>query len=316
VAADSTKITHSGTVLGTAAYMAPEQLEGDKAGPAGPAPDLREALPSAPEKAVAALRRGMDTDPAKRPGSAGELIKELERAFEERIEKTAAMPRVPKRRPEPAAAAPASPAPPAPPARPVARREPAMPAPRRRTRSRWPALAGLLAALLVAGLVAGLSLTGGGDGGSEKAADKAPADKPKAKKKKKKEPRDEKQPQQQADEPAPSQPAQPAASGGTQPVGQGGAAEGTRLNSQGYALMRQGRYEEAVPVLERAVKAFPAGSQDNAYYYALYNLGSSLRRSGRAGEAIPILERRLQFPDQRDVVQRELELAKREAGRG
>jgi tetratricopeptide (TPR) repeat protein len=79
--------------------------------------------------------------------------------------------------------------------------------------------------------------------------------------------------------------------------------------------MRQGRYAEAIRPLQQAVKQFPAGSQDNTYAYALYNLGSSLRHAGRAGEAIPILERRLQIPNQTDVVRRELELARREAGR-
>ena len=48
--------------------------------------------------------------------------------------------------------------------------------------------------------------------------------------------------------------------------------------------------------------------------YALYNLGHSLRLAGRPAEAIPILERRLQFGDQRDVVQRELDAARRAAG--
>jgi tetratricopeptide (TPR) repeat protein len=97
-------------------------------------------------------------------------------------------------------------------------------------------------------------------------------------------------------------------------AGQGGPADGARLNDEGFALMRQGQYQEAIPVLERAVRAFPAGSQDTTYAYALYNLGASLRRAGRAGEAIPVLERRLQFPNQRDVVQRELDLARRDAG--
>jgi tetratricopeptide (TPR) repeat protein len=79
--------------------------------------------------------------------------------------------------------------------------------------------------------------------------------------------------------------------------------------------MGQGRYQDAIPVLERAVRSFPAGSQDTSYAYALYNLGSSLRQAGRAGEAIPILERRLQIPNQTDVVRRELDQARREAGR-
>src|SRR5918997_1733489 len=106
-AADGTRITRSGTVLGTAAYMAPEQLDGREAGPPvdiyalaaiafealsgkkaregrtpmeiahriateGP-PELRDAWPKAPKAAALALQRGMARDPKDRPASAGEL---------------------------------------------------------------------------------------------------------------------------------------------------------------------------------------------------------------------------------------------------
>ena len=80
-------------------------------------------------------------------------------------------------------------------------------------------------------------------------------------------------------------------------------ASPAQLNDQGFALMNSGDYDRAIPVLERAVAAFPEGSTDLTLAYALYNLGRSLRLAGRAGEAIPILERRLQFKNQRGVVQ-------------
>jgi len=82
------------------------------------------------------------------------------------------------------------------------------------------------------------------------------------------------------------------------------------LNEQGYELIQAGRYEEAVPVLEESVRAFPAGSEDLDFAYALFNLGDALLRSGRAAEAIPILEQRLRIPNQTEVVAAELEAAR------
>jgi tetratricopeptide (TPR) repeat protein len=80
--------------------------------------------------------------------------------------------------------------------------------------------------------------------------------------------------------------------------------------------MRQGRFGEAVPVLRRAVAAYPAGSTDLEYAYALFNLGSALFRSGDAEAAIPVLERRLRIPNQTDTVARELKDARKAAKRG
>ena len=116
-AAENTRITRSGIVLGTAVYMAPEQLEGEQPGPAadiyslaavafealsgkraregtsplaiahkaasGPAPDLLEAWPGAPPAAARALARAMARDPGERQPSAGALAGELERSLAE-----------------------------------------------------------------------------------------------------------------------------------------------------------------------------------------------------------------------------------------
>lgn len=100
-----------------------------------------------------------------------------------------------------------------------------------------------------------------------------------------------------------------AGSGGTSPGGNPAA-----LNSQGYRLMGQGRYDEAIPLLQKAVAAYPEGSRELTYAYALYNLGKSLHRAGRSREAVPILEKRLRIPNQTETVRRELEAARRAAG--
>jgi tetratricopeptide (TPR) repeat protein len=305
VAADSTRITRSGTVLGSAAYMAHEQLEGREAGPAAdvyalavvafealagrkardgqtpielvhqvanePPPDLSREMPGVPRAAADALRRGMAREPTERQASAGALVEELERGFAEPSEAEA-----PTRR---AAFQPVSPL------------DAIRPAPRRARRG--PALAALAAVLLLGTFVVVYALSqGGGEGNKPTPARKHAAKKP-------------------ATKPTATKP-----QAGGQGGAQAGAQDAAGLNDQGFALMGQGRYQEAIPLLEQAVKAFPAGSRDTTYAYALFNLGSALRHARRAGEAIPILERRLQIPNQTDVVQRELDQARRDAGKG
>jgi serine/threonine protein kinase len=382
-ASDHTKITRSGTVLGTAAYMAPEQLDGRGAGPASDvyalaaisfealsgkrpregrspmeiahkiategAPDLREAWPGAPRAAAKVLKRGMALDPDDRPASAGELARELAAALEERPqEKTARTRLLGGRRSKraagaaaagaagaagagvaaaPAAAAAAgdpepppepSPPPPTPPAHsaspptgpPHGRRSHR--AGRGRSRMGAIALAAVFVALAIA-TIAGAVFSGGDDEGSKQsAADRQPAEpaKPDTKKdqpeKKKDEPKADAAPKEQA--PAAPAPQEEQTSSGSYDPGRGAA-----LNDEGFILMNQGRYDEAIPKLQEAVNSFPPGTDDLNYAYALFNLGKSLRLAGRADEAVPILERRLQIPNQTETVRAELERAKQEA---
>jgi eukaryotic-like serine/threonine-protein kinase len=347
-AAGHTRITTSGTVLGTAAYMAPEQLEGHEAGPPAdiyalaavcfealcgerprsgrtplaiaheiatePPPDLRERWPSAPSAAVDALCRGMARKPEARPRSAGELALELKRALEE--PPTAPMPRVERRtraRPVVASSPPAAPAP-------AARR------PAAGSRSRLPmiALAAVFVALALAVGAAALMSGGdggdGGDGGEE--AGSPPAREQQSKRNgdsggeaKQKQPKED----APAAAPAPAEPAptEPTPEEAEAPADEGGATDpvsGASLNEQGFELMGQGRYDEAIPILQRAVNSFPSGTNDLNYAYALFNLGKSLRLAGRPNEAVPLLERRLAIPNQTETVQAELDLARRAAG--
>ena len=92
------------------------------------------------------------------------------------------------------------------------------------------------------------------------------------------------------------------------------AEDGATLNDRGFDLIGAGRYEEAIPVLERAVAAFPEGTTDLNYAFALYNLGNAYYLAGRPDDAIPVLEDRLQIPNQTETVRETLEAAREAAG--
>ncbi len=324
-AADETRITRSGTVLGSAAYMAPEQLDGHRAGPAAdvyalgavlfealtgtrarkgrtpmeivqdangkPPPDLREHLPTAPAAAADVLRRALDRDPAQRPHSAGELASTLVAALgqPESAARTKRMARTESIGVQPRHGP-----------RPVPRS--ATPAPDGGRGLAVPAAITALAVVTAGvGAVALVSQgDGGGDGGaggSTAPAPRAAAGRPKEKSPKKKE-----------------TPVVAAPTATPEPATPEAGASGSQLNAQGFELLKASRYDEAVPVLREAVAKWPEGSRDIEYAYALFNLGKALNRSGDPEAAIPYLERRLTFSDQRGTVQTELDEARRRAG--
>jgi serine/threonine-protein kinase len=336
VSVDQTRVTRSGTVLGSAAYMAPEQLEGGEVGPAAdvyalavvcfealagrkarsgrtpveiahgvattPPPDVREHAPDLPAAAAEALARGMARAPADRPRSAGELAAELASGL--KGEAAPVAPTVPTAAVEPTT-----------PRTPVARTAPT-PATRRvpvaraahRSRSLAGPVAVVLIALAAAAVVGAVVLAGGGSGSQEQT--KQPS-------KRQEGPR-----QQSKAAPAETDTSDTATSDTSlaNPPADSPTtidpAQGAALNEQGFALMGQGDFAGAVPILRQAVASWPEDSTDLQYAYALYNLGKSLNSSGRAAEAIPYLEKRLGWANQRGVVKKELKLARKKAGQG
>jgi eukaryotic-like serine/threonine-protein kinase len=332
VSIDQTRVTQSGVVLGSAAYMAPEQLEGREIGPAAdvyalaavcfealtgekarpgrtpveiahsvattPPPDVRAHVPELSAAAADALRRGMALDPAERPRTAVRLAAELADALRRppRAERhTRAADTAPTQRV--ATTAPRGPA--------------SAPGSRGATASRRRPIAGLLAtaliALAAAAAVAAVLLSNdGGDGGqrSERPAQEKQSQ------------AQQREPESSQTAPQPSEPEpadEPAASDTTASVD---PARGAALNEQGFELMGQGDFAGAVPLLRQAVASWPEDSTDLEYAYALFNLGKSLNQSGNPAEAIPYLEKRLNWSNQRGVVKKELELARQNAGQG
>ena len=279
---DATALTRTGLVLGTERYAAPEVMEGQAATERSDLYSAGVVLRACEGRCSPALRSLIEwltsTEPDGRPASARQALARLERPGRPDGQTTQAF--------EPVLARPAEPDVPA-------GAEAARPG---NTRLRAAAILALFAAIAVVAVV--LSKGDGGMGGGGTSV-------PKAKGAGKASSRAEEK--QSPETPAEAQVTSPTASGAD-------PTRGSVLNEQGYAMVQAGEYEAAVPVLEEAVRAFPEGTEDLDYAYALFNLGNALRLSGRPEDAIPVLEQRLQIPNQTETVEKELEAARAEAG--
>jgi eukaryotic-like serine/threonine-protein kinase len=298
---DATAMTRTGLIMATERFAAPEVMEGRSASERSDLYSLGVVLRACGgscSRALGALVEQLtEKDPAARPSSARQALARLERAEPGLEQPTEVFEPTPL--PEPAS-------PPPPP-----------PAYERKTgsrRSRWGALVALLAFLVAVGAIAAVALNGGGsEGGQPRHAKAGKAKKAKQKPKS--------SGAAAANEPASSSPAPVEESSETEATEEPApapessvSADGAALNEQGFALIQAGEYEAAVPVLEEAVAAYPEGSEDIDYAYALFNLGNALRLSGRPEEAIPVLEKRLEIPNQTATVEAELQQAREEAG--
>jgi eukaryotic-like serine/threonine-protein kinase len=297
-AAGLDSLTQTGTVLGTASYLSPEQARGERVTPAGDlyslavvafelltgrrpfegdsvaaeaaahvtgeVPSVRDVNPDLPWELDPVFAKALAKDPRRRYTSAAEFVAALRASLEQAAGATWIV------------------GPPTAPTR-------VKPAPSRAPRA-WlvPALLG--AALILAGIVAALALTrSNGPSASRVTTIVTTVNQTSV-----------------STVVSTAQPPTTAPPATTDP-----AAE----NNQAWQLMQQGNYQAALPLLQDAQQRLNGqGSLDEAY--TSYNLGYTLVQLGQCDAAIPYLERAKQIEPQRHEVHDALKQAQHCKGGG
>jgi serine/threonine protein kinase len=299
-AAGMEQMTMTGTVLGTAGYLSPEQALGDRATPASDryalavvafelltgrrpfeadtptaeasahvharVPAVSSGDDSLPSELDPVFRKALAKEPGERYPSSAEFVAALRAAMADAAGRTGELPLVPE--------APTAVTRPLSPAREVETAWSSPPLPSYGSRTAWPALLGLLLLAAAAGALLAYFLTRGDNGKGAAPQPSIVTHTVKA----------------QNRTVTVVSTALPSAST-TAPAAPAPSSDGHTLNDQGYAKMRAGDYAGALPLLQQAVqKLSGVGPSDPYEGYANYNLGYTLLQLNSCEEAIPYLK--------------------------
>jgi serine/threonine-protein kinase len=303
--------TKTGTVLGTAGYLSPEQAMGERTSPASDryalgvvafelltgqrpftsdsptaeaamhvnaqVPSVSELCEGLPPEIDEVFERAMAKDPESRYPTCADFVADLRHALEEAAGATSELPVVP----------PPAPAP-APPAEESNRVRSYPPARRQRSLTPLLAVAGIL--LLGGGAAAAIMLAGDDDGGGDTRAATTPELSVSVKTVTRPGTTIERVTTVRAQPPPPTEePDPPATTAATTTAAPPSSASGVQLVDQSTGLIRAGRYSEALPIAQQALAKLD-GSGQLYEAYAHFNVGKSLAELGRCSEALPHID--------------------------